>query len=264
MQSSRTKRWAAGIVLACAAFLFTPGIGVGTAAAAVPDLLRDNYVNPVAPDGNGALPPGWINTQWGPYGPADQALLENVRRADLWEGEGAAIMGLQKGTTDRIKQVAKVLIEQHQALEAGLVKIAGQMNITNLPTQPNSDQQGWLGEMSAANGKQFDQVWVDRLRAAHGKIFSMIATVRANTRNSLVRDFANAGNTAVATHMALLESTGLVKFNELPTPVAPTTAGGVFARTPDSSGSPTFLWIVLALGAVGCIAAATTIIRTRQ
>jgi putative membrane protein len=220
---------------------------------------------PVAPDANGKLPAGWKNTQWGPFGPADQALLEQVRRADLWEGEGAAVMGMQKGDSEKVRDVGKALNEQHAKLEIALKKVAGQLQVT-LPTQPNADQQGWLGEMAAASGPDFDKVWVARLRAAHGKIFSVLATVRANTRNSLVRDFATTGNNVVATHMQLLESTGLVQFNDLPTPVAPTTAapgalaagvaaqhangnGGMIRPVSSASGglSPVIIYVVLAL-----------------
>jgi predicted outer membrane protein len=247
----------AGLLLALSVLLLSPAW-----AAAAPGLGDDAAV---APNANGQLPAGWKNTQWGPFGPADQALLENVRRANLWEGEGAAVMGMQKGSTQRIKDVGKALNQQHKLLEAKLVEVAGKLQ-TTLPTQPNSDQQGWLGEMRAATGPAFDQVWVDRLRAAHGKIFSLIASVRANTRNSLVRDFAAQGNSVVSVHMALLESTGLVKFNELPTPVVPTTAAAashsVFAQG-DGSTVPGFVWLVLGLGVLGAAAAVIQLVRTR-
>jgi predicted outer membrane protein len=205
-----------------AALSSAPGWAAQPPAAVKPVQAGDT---PVAPDANGKLPAGWKNTKWGPFGPADQALLEQVRRADLWEGEGAAVMGMQKGNSQTVRDVGKALNEQHAKLETALQKVAGQLQVT-LPTQPNADQQSWLGEMAAASGAAFDKVWVARLRAAHGKIFSVIATVRANTRNSLVRDFAATGNSVVSTHMQLLESTGLVQFNDLPTPVAPTTAPG--------------------------------------
>ena len=211
----------------------------------------------VAPDANGALPAGWKNTQWGPFGPADQALLENVRRADLWEGEGAAVMGMQKGATQRVRDVGKALHDQHAVLEAKLQKVAAQLQVT-LPTQPNSDQMGWLGEMRAASGAAFDQVWVDRLRAAHGKIYSLIASVRADTRNSLVRDFSVDANTAVSTHMTLLESTGLVAFNHLPTAVNPTTPA---ATGPVNGATPAIFWAVLGLAVLGCAAAAIRFVR---
>jgi hypothetical protein len=219
------------------------------------DVLRDGV--PIAPDANGALPPGWRNTQWGALGPADIALLEGVRRADLWEGEGAGPMGMQKGQSQRVREVGKILNEQHVVLEAKLVKVAEKLQVP-LPTQPNEDQLGWLGQMSSASGPSFDRVWVDLLRQAHGKIFSIIATVRANTRNSLVREFANDCNTFVSTHMQVLESTGLVEFNHLPTPAAP--AGGIFTRADGTA--PVYVWIILVLGVLCCIGAVIGLVRS--
>jgi predicted outer membrane protein len=248
------KRALACIAVAVVAALLWPG----WAAAAAPTRDGGNSL------GNGVLPPGWKNTQWGLYGPGDQALLDNVRRADLWEGEQASVMGMEKGTSQKIKDVGKILRDQHAQLETQLKKIAAQLEVL-LPTTPNSDQLGWLNEMRAANGKEFDQVWVDRLRGAHGKIFSIIATVRANTRNSLVRDFAIAGNNIVEGHMAMLESTGLVAYDHLPTPAAPPPAkNGIFSSTTNSTtGIPPFVWVVLIIGVAGCVGAAIRLVKVR-
>jgi predicted outer membrane protein len=254
MECWSMKRALAFIAVAVIAALLWPS----WAAAAVP-AMRDGGVGGL---GNGALPPGWKNTQWGLFGPGDQALLDNVRRADLWEGEQASVMGMEKGTTQQIKDVAKTLRDQHAELEAALKKIAAQLEVL-LPTTPNSDQLGWLNEMRAASGKEFDQVWVDRLRGAHGKIFSIIATVRANTRNSLVRNFAITGNSVVEGHMALLEATGLVAYDHLPTPAAPPQANnGIFSSsTNTTTGIPPFVWVVLIVGVAGCIGAAIRLVR---
>ena len=257
------------IAAVCVLPILSLGLGVsGAFAAPLPAdghgqgdgvVLADG--TPIAPNANGALPPGWRDTSWGPLGPADIGLLENVRRADLWEGEGASVMGMQKGQSQRVREVGKILQDQHRVLEAKLVKVAAQLQVA-LPTQPNADQQGWLGQMSSATGAEFDKVWVDLLRQAHGKIFSAIATVRANTRNSLIRDYSIDANNAVANHMLILESTGLVKFNELPTPVAaPATNSNSLLQT--TSASSPFIWVVLAIGVLGCAAAGIKIFRTR-
>ncbi len=58
-------------------------------------------------------------------------------------------------------------------------------------------------------------------RAAPGKIFPAIATVRASTRNDTVRKLAQRANQFVATHLTLLESSGMVDFKALPTAPAP-------------------------------------------
>jgi predicted outer membrane protein len=262
------RRWARWLLIVAVAG--GPAVvGAAPALAAGP---------PVAPDGNGQMPAGWVNTQWGPLGPADRGLLENVRRANLWEGDLASVWGEQKGTTKEIRDAGKVLNAGHIKLERDLRPIAAKLNVT-LPTEPNSDQKSWLAEMQAASGTAFDEVWVDRLRAAHGKIFSAIATVRANTRNSLIRQYAEECNDAVTQHMQALERTGLVEFNTLPTPDAGTATKPARAANQPASGSildrmnpasstsgglsPLVIWVLLivAFGAAG--AALFRVIRVR-
>src|SRR3569833_517770 len=103
-------------------------------------------LGPAAPDNKGNLPPDWKQTQWGAYSPADQALLENVRRADLWEGITAAQLGQQKGTTQRIKDVGKALGEQHAPLEKAVKDLRGKLQVA-LPTEPNDEQTAWNKEI---------------------------------------------------------------------------------------------------------------------
>jgi putative membrane protein len=247
----RWARWLSVVALAGGALM----------GAAAPALAAGP---PVAPDANGQLPTGWLNTQWGPLGPADVSLLQNVRRANLWEGDKASVWGVDKGTTTEVKDAGRVLHGGHVKLEKDLRPIASKLNVS-LPTEPNADQQTWLAEMEAASGTAFDAVWTDRLRAAHGKIFSAIASVRANTRNSLIRAYAEECNDAVAEHMQVLEKTGLVEYNGLPTPDAgspakPAAQGGNAAGSilnPASSTSgglnPVVIWalLIVAFGAGG-------------
>jgi predicted outer membrane protein len=252
------RRWARGLLVIALA----GGAAIGVAAA--PALAAP----PVAPDANGKLPPGWVDTQWGPIGPVEKSFLENVRRANLWEGEQASALGIKKGTTKEVRNAGKVLRDGHAKLEADLRSVAAKLNIA-LPSAPNADQEKWLSEMRAAEGTAFDEVWVDRLRAAHGKIFSVIASVRANTRNSLVRQYAEKANLAVTEHMQVLEKTGLVEFNTLPLPdaggapkpaAAPAKAGGggggsILNPASSTSGglSPLVIWalLIVAFGAGG-------------
>ena len=252
-------RWARWLLVV--AMVGGPAIGV----AASPALAGP----PVAPDANGQLPPGWVDTKWGPLGPVDRSLLENVRRADLWEGDVASVLGMKKGTTKEVRDAGKILNAGHLKLEADLRKVAAKLDVT-LPTEPNADQKTWISEMKAASGTDFDKVWVDRLRAAHGKIFSAIASVRANTRNSLIRKYAEECNDAVAQHMQALEKTGLVQFNTLPLPdggTAPKPAAANANKQPNgslvdrlnpvssTSGglSPLVIWalLIVAFGAAG-------------
>ncbi|GAA4093893.1 hypothetical protein GCM10022214_65190 [Actinomadura miaoliensis] len=155
----------------------------------------------------GSLTGTTTETRWGPLGPLDRDLLTKVRLAGLWEMP-AGQMAQERSGSARVKEVGQMIAEQHAQLDADTRTTARRLGVM-LPSQPNSDQQGWLREMSGATGADFDRTFVLRLRAAHGKVFPVIAQVRSESRNTEVRAFAERALRYVNTHMTLLESTGL-------------------------------------------------------
>lgn len=155
---------------------------------------------------------------------ADEDLVIKVRLAGLWEIP-AGEMAQEKSDDERIREIGRDIAEQHEELDKFARDAAKKLDI-DLPDKPNSDQQGWLDEMEEAEGEDFDQIYIDRLRAAHGKIFPAIATVRATTRNDTVRKLAQRANQFVATHLTLLETSGIVDFKSLPTAPAPNAGTG--------------------------------------
>ncbi len=180
---------------------------------------------------------------------ADRDFVTKVRLAGLWEIP-AGEMAQEKSEDPRIREIGKAISTQHVALDELTRTAAKKLKIT-LPNKPNSDQQGWLGEMRDAEGADFDDVYIDRLRAAHGKIFPAIATIRASTRNDTVRKLAQQANQFVMTHMTLLESSGIVDFQGLPTappPVAASSSAPAADRVlsaADADGSSTNTPLVL-------------------
>jgi hypothetical protein len=127
---------------------------------------------------------------------------------------------------------------QHVKLDLLARTAAAQLGM-ELPNEPNADQQGWLKEMANATGTDFDDVYTERLRAAHGKIFPVIGLIRASTKNDTVRKLAQDANAFVLTHLTLLESTGLVRYEELPTTAeAAAAASAAAAKAPASAVPP--------------------------
>ena len=100
----------------------------------------------------------------------------------------------------------------------------------------------FLAAMSAANGQDFDQKFANILRLAHGQVFSVIAQVRATTRNSLVRELADQANATVLDHITVLEKTGLVDFDRIAadTTASPTDPAAAVPVSP-APGEPTFI-----------------------
>lgn len=162
---------------------------------------------------------GWTQTRWGALGPADRSLVEKVALAGLWEGP-VAKQGSERGNSQIVRQTGAELHKDHAFLDQETVKIAGQLGI-RLPDRPSEEQAGWMAEIDGKQGAEYDQVWTQRLRAAHGQIFQLIAQVRSGTRNDLMLGYAQTANKFVQKHMELLEKTGGVDFQALPSAELP-------------------------------------------
>ncbi|SNT27037.1 Predicted outer membrane protein [Asanoa hainanensis] len=201
------------------------------------------------------------NGKYGPIGPSDVDLVVKVRLAGLWE-QPAGGMAVEKGKNPRVKEIGKMIAEQHAVLDKLDVLAAKRLGI-ELPNEPNADQQYWLQEMRDAEGDEFDQIFVDRLRAAHGKVFSAIAFVRAGTRNDLVRELAQQSNQFVGTHLTLLESTSLVDWQHLPLPPEPADGPVPAAGYIKSGVSPTVIWLVLGAALVAGLITMIRVTRPR-
>ncbi|QLQ37805.1 DUF4142 domain-containing protein [Micromonospora robiginosa] len=150
---------------------------------------------------------------------ADMTLLNGVRLAGLWEMP-AGTMAAEKGKSPRVREVGAEIARQHGVLDQLVVEAANKLGAV-LPAEPTTQQKGWLTEMQNANGAQFDQIFVTRLRVAHGNIFPVIGAVRASTKDPVVRKLAEDANKFVNDHMTMLESTGLVRWQQLPPPAIP-------------------------------------------
>ncbi|MGW1719548.1 DUF4142 domain-containing protein [Streptomyces sp. NPDC002156] len=154
-----------------------------------------------------------VNTQWGPLTPSDRDLIVRVRLAGLWELP-AGQQAMEKSASAAVREAAQHLIVGHTDLDKRVRNISQQLGVP-IPNQPNELQQGWLDEMTAAQGTDYDKVWANLLRTAHGKILPDIATVRNTTRNTLVRQLASDTNQTVLDHITILEKTGQVDFEKI-------------------------------------------------
>ncbi|SET55946.1 Predicted outer membrane protein [Nonomuraea wenchangensis] len=164
----------------------------------------------------------FTQTSAGPLTAADRDLLVKVRQAGLWEMP-AGDMAQTRAESQRVKEVGRLIMEDHKKLDALTVQAAKKLGVV-IPDEPNADQQRWLAQLAAESGPAFDKDYANLLRAAHGKVFTVVAGVRSGTRNTEIRKFAAEGINFVMRHMALLESTGLVDFQQLPEPPTPSPA----------------------------------------
>lgn len=154
-----------------------------------------------------------VATQWGPLTATDRDFLVKVRLAGLWELP-AGQQAIERAPTKAIKDTGDHLVVGHTDLDKRARDVAAKLGV-ELPNQPNEMQQGWLQELSAATGKDYEYKFANLLRNAHGKVFALIAEVRHTTRNSLIRQLATDANQTVLDHITMLEATGLVDFDSI-------------------------------------------------
>ncbi|WEO94600.1 DUF4142 domain-containing protein [Streptomyces sp. FXJ1.172] len=165
-----------------------------------------------------------VTTPYGPLSAQDQDFITKVRLAGLWELP-AGQLAERKGTTAAVRTAGQHLVDGHTSLDAHVRTVATQLGVP-LPNEPNTQQKQWLTTLEAAQGEDFDRKFAAILRLAHGRVFTLVAQVRSDTQNSLVRDLADDANATVLDHIKVMEATGYVDFTALakelaasPTPV---------------------------------------------
>ncbi|MFD9123869.1 DUF4142 domain-containing protein [Kitasatospora sp. NPDC059571] len=188
---------------------------ISTVTALVVPVVRSagSYRTPRAGESPSA---GTVQTPSGPLTPLDRDFVKRVRLAGLWEIP-AGRMALAKGGTPEVRTAGQHLIDGHTELDRADLDTARTLNM-EVPSEPSAQQQGWLQQLDAAQGEEFDRLFANIVRNAHGQVFAVVAQVRASTQNSTVRDLATLANSTVLDHMTVLENTGLVKFGELTGP----------------------------------------------
>jgi predicted outer membrane protein len=208
-----------------------------------------------------ALPGAHVTqTRFGPIDDTDRLFLVKVRQAGLWE-RPTGLMAQQKAENARFKEIGGILASDHVALDEEDRFVAKQLNVA-LPDKPSAEQQAWMREFGPKTGHDFDVDAVKWLRFAHGNVFAAIASVRANTRNEMMRLFAERANAMVNKHMSLLESTGLVQYDNLPHAAIGAPAVALAAQTdPTPMNTNLFRLPVVALAIVAGLLALVSVRR---
>jgi predicted outer membrane protein len=155
-------------------------------------------------------------TAFGPISSAGRKLLTIVEQTSLREIT-TSTWAQQRSSNPAVQEAARVIITQHKDLENRDTDISTRMNL-QVPTEPAPDMQAGIDRMRTEFGETFDRDYVNTLRKAHAEALILVSTVRADTRNSLVRPFADLAGDYIKTHINLLEKTGDVDYAQLPVP----------------------------------------------
>ena len=178
----------------------------------------------------------WTQTQWGPLGPADRDLLVLVRQAGFCAGSSGQ-QAQQQGASVALRTVAQRVWVDYGDLGNRARSVAGKLNVP-LPDHATAQQQSWMRELSGHAGPEFDRMFAQGLRVTDGEVLPAITSVRAGTRNELIRSFAANAAVLLNRQMEYLEHTGLVDYSQLPAPQPPAAVLPA-AASPDAASAAT-------------------------
>lgn len=194
---------------------------LAVAACAAPNTLP--VVNAAAqPAATTVTPPQTLTeanlteTAFGPISPTDRKLLTIVEQTSLRKIT-TSVWAQERSANPAVREAARTIITQHKDLETRDTDISTRMGLP-VPTQPAADMQTGIDRMRTETGETFDRDYVNTLRKAHAEALILVSTVRADTRNTLVRPFADLAGDYIKTHINLLEKTGDVDYAQLPVP----------------------------------------------
>jgi predicted outer membrane protein len=193
---------------------------------------------------------GWTQTPHGPVGPADRDLLVKIRGTGLWEMPSAQ-QAVQQASRPEVQQVARTILVERGGLDGRVREVAGRLGVP-LPIVPSDRHVGWMAEITAETGPNYDRVLVQRLRETDGDLLPVVARVRSSTRNDLVRELATDAEAMIARHQEYLEGTGLVDYGALPYSGPGLLSGGT---EPKDLVLPMGVFAAAVLGAVALVPA---------
>ncbi|PYG01930.1 putative membrane protein [Georgenia satyanarayanai] len=157
----------------------------------------------------------------------------------------------EQASTEAVQEMGATLIADHEALDADLVALAGELGV-DLPDQPSPEQERALTELRETEGEAFDTAWIAAQIQAHRTSLAAGQEEIASGSDEDVVALAEAAAPVIQRHLDHL----LAMSGEAPEAVP----GGL---APDGSANAVGV-AAIALGAVVVAASTAVVVRRRQ
>ncbi|MFJ5261973.1 DUF4142 domain-containing protein [Streptomyces sp. NPDC088387] len=177
-----------------------------------------------------------LSTRYGPLSALDQRLLTELRKAGQWEPE-AGLQAQQKGTTDAVHQAGLRLAESETTLNGRVSDVLTRLGL-ELPAESTRPRQAVRSALDRARGTAYDRAFSNTLRQEQGRLYQLIAQVRVDTANSLMRELAEDAGPVLLDQIKALEATGYVDYGALGQDPAPAPDTGATAGPGDTVPLP--------------------------
>lgn len=128
---------------------------------------------------------------------ADGINLEEIRLGQLAK---------DKSSTDEVKQLADMLVSDHQQLKQDLSNVA-QKNNMNLPASLSDDAQDAYNTLNDLSGAEFDKKYADMMVQGHQKAIDLFEKDSSDTKDPAIKDYATKGLPLLRKHLQQAQST---------------------------------------------------------
>jgi putative membrane protein len=118
----------------------------------------------------------------------------------------AARLALSKSQDDQVKSIAQHLIDDHQAANDKLQRIAADEGMALSP-QLEPEQQQLLDKLQGLSGKDFDQAYLAQQKGAHQQAIDLFQNEAATGQDPALKSFAQQTLPALRQHYQMLSRT---------------------------------------------------------
>ena len=130
--------------------------------------------------------------------PAARDFLKNVAvidKAEVMLGQ----LALQKSSNDKVKQFAQMMIDDHNAAQAEVTKLASDADV-NLPDQLDAKSQAAYDRLNSLSGDAFDKAYMRAMVTGHMEAAKLFQRMANNGKNSDTRMWAASSVSLIRKH----------------------------------------------------------------
>lgn len=113
-------------------------------------------------------------------------------------------MAVQKGSSQAVKDLGKMIADDHSKANDELKALAAQNNIT-LPAAVSDDHRKKSEELSAKKGADFDKAYLDAMQDGHEKTISKFETESGSGNNMALKQWATDKLPTLRHHLEMIK-----------------------------------------------------------
>jgi putative membrane protein len=104
-----------------------------------------------------------------------------------------------------VKEVAKMMVEEHTKANAELGELAKTKNIS-LPAEPNAEHKALQDKLIALDGEELDKIYLDEMATGHQSSLDAIAKFKTEGVDADLKAFAEKIEPIVAHHLEMVKN----------------------------------------------------------